>query len=83
MTYKGQPWRPLGVSEAERQGVVMIHQEFNLAEDLTVEENIFLGRELRKGWLLDRRAMRRLSREILAELETDIDPRRHTCATSA
>ncbi|HLS91366.1 MAG TPA: sugar ABC transporter ATP-binding protein [Limnochordia bacterium] len=75
LTYQGQPWRPLNVSEAERQGVVMIHQEFNLAEDLTVEENIFLGRELRKGWLLDRRTMRRLSRGILAELETDIDPK--------
>ena len=52
----------------------MIHQELNLAEDLTIEENIFLGRELRHGWLLDRREMRRRSREILSELETDVDP---------
>ena len=33
-----------------------------------------MGRELRRGWLLDRREMRRRSREILSELETDVDP---------
>lgn len=74
--YRGKAWEVTDVSEAERQGVVMIHQEFNLAEDLTVEENIFLGREARRGWLLDRREMRRRCREILEELETDVDPAR-------
>lgn len=74
ITFKGSPWRPASVSEAERDGVVMIHQEFALAEDLTVEENLFLGRELRRGWLLDRKAMRERSQEILSELETDVDP---------
>ena len=58
----------------ERLGVVMIHQEFNLAEHLTVEENIFLGRELRRGWFLDRRAMRERSRAVLGELESRVDP---------
>lgn len=61
--------------EAEADGVVMIHQELALAEQLSVEENIFLGRELRRGVFLDRRAMRQQSREALAELETDVDPR--------
>src|SRR5690554_5546841 len=74
LTYKGRPWKPASVSEAEREGVVMIHQEFNLAEDLTVEENLFLGRELRRGFLLDRKRMRERAREILRELETDVDP---------
>jgi ribose transport system ATP-binding protein len=60
--------------EAEADGVVMIHQELALAEQLSVEENIFLGRELRRGMFLDRRAMREQSREALAELETDVDP---------
>ncbi|BBI53487.1 hypothetical protein HORIV_59080 [Vreelandella olivaria] len=36
--------------EAEADGVVMIHQELALAEQLSVEENIFLGRELRRGY---------------------------------
>jgi ribose transport system ATP-binding protein len=39
--------------EAEAAGIVLIHQEFNLAEDLTIAENIFLGHELRRGWWLD------------------------------
>ena len=61
--------------EAEADGVVMIHQELALAEQLSVEENIFLGRELRRGPFLDRRTMREQSRAVLAELETDVDPR--------
>ena len=61
--------------EAEADGVVMIHQELALAEQLSVEENIFLGRELRRGVFLDRRAMRERSRTALLELETDVDPR--------
>lgn len=60
--------------EAEADGVVMIHQELALAEQLSVEENIFLGRELRRGLFLDRRAMRQRSRAALAELETHVDP---------
>jgi ribose transport system ATP-binding protein len=59
---------------AEAKGVVLIHQEFNLAEQLTVAANIFLGRELRSGLLLDRRRMRERSAQLLAELEADIDP---------
>src|SRR5579864_7114614 len=39
--------------DAEALGIVLIHQEFNLAEDLSVAQNIFLGHEKRKGWLLD------------------------------
>lgn len=60
--------------EAEADGIVMIHQELALAEQLTVEENIFLGREIRRGPFLDRGTMRARCREALAELETDIDP---------
>ena len=63
------------VAEGERRGVVMIHQEFNLADALTVEENVFLGREYRKGPFLDRRRMREETRRLLAEVEAGIDPR--------
>ncbi|CAM3357879.1 sugar ABC transporter ATP-binding protein [Halomonas lysinitropha] len=71
----GQPRCFSGSGEAEAEGVVLIHQELALAEQLTVEENIFLGRELRRGPFLDRRAMRERCREALAELETRVDPR--------
>jgi ribose transport system ATP-binding protein len=60
--------------DAERLGVVMIHQEFNLAETMTVEENIFLGRERLKRHLLDKRAMWTAARQVLDELECPVDP---------
>ncbi len=60
--------------EAERAGIVLIHQEFNLAEQLTVESNIFLGREIRRGGFLAVGAMRREAGALLARLDTDIDP---------
>ncbi len=58
--------------QAEDLGIVLIHQEFNLAEQLSVEENIFLGREIRKGWFVDRAEMRRQTEDILAHLRVDI-----------
>ena len=36
---------------AEKLGIVLIHQELNLAEQMTVEENVFLGRELKSRWI--------------------------------
>lgn len=46
-----------GPREAEAAGIVMIHQEFNLADDLTIAQNIFLGHELTHWGLLDDRTM--------------------------
>ncbi len=60
--------------EAEARGLVLIHQEFNLADDLTVEENVFLGREIARGPFLDKRAMRARTAELLAQLDTRVDP---------
>ena len=60
--------------DGEAAGVVIIHQEFNLAEQLTVEQNIFLGRELRRGPLLDKAEMRRLSRRYLERVRCTVDP---------
>lgn len=71
----GQPVSFRNSGDAEAHGIVLIHQEMNLAEDLTVEENIFLGRELTRGAFVDSRSMVARSREILQELETRVDPR--------
>ncbi|NIY76430.1 sugar ABC transporter ATP-binding protein [Thalassospira sp. HF15] len=60
---------------AENHGVILIHQELNLAEQLTVEENIFLGREIKRGWFLDKAAMRLESKKLLDQLQCDVDPR--------
>lgn len=69
---------------AERTGVVLIHQEFNLAEQLSVADNIFLGSELRgRGSLfLDKPEMRRRAADYLAQLRCAIDPDSRVSALS-
>ena len=61
---------------AERAGVVLIHQEFNLAEQLSVADNIFLGSEIRGpgNFFLNKGEMRRRSADYLAQLRCGIDP---------
>jgi ribose transport system ATP-binding protein len=60
---------------AKRIGVSLIPQEFNLVETLRVYENIFLGDELRgASGLLDRKAMVARTRELMKELDADVDP---------
>lgn len=58
---------------AERAGVVLIHQEFNLAEQLTVTENIFLGNEIKGRFFLDKKTMHAKALEYLQILRSDID----------
>lgn len=62
------------LQDGEAAGIVMIHQEFNLAEQLTVEQNIFLGRELKRGVSLDKAKMRNLTREYLSRVACDVSP---------
>ena len=62
---------------ARQLGISMIYQELNLIQELTVAENIFLGREPGRSFgLLDRRRMFEESRELLGRLHQSIDPRR-------
>jgi ribose transport system ATP-binding protein len=60
--------------EAEAVGIVLIHQEFNLAEDLTIGQNIFLGHEKKRGWWLDDAAMRAESARVLAQVGLNRSP---------
>jgi ribose transport system ATP-binding protein len=65
------------VRNAEEAGVAMIHQELNLVPDLSVADNIFLGREpLIAGVLIDRRRIVRGAQRLLRHLGVDIDPER-------
>ena len=59
---------------AQNCGISIIYQEFNLIPELTVAENIFLGREPTKcGRLIDSATLKRRSRELLADLNANID----------
>ena len=61
--------------EAEKAGIVFIHQELNVLFDLTVEENMFLGKEIHNRFgVCDKKAMRREVQKILDVLGVKIDP---------
>ncbi len=72
----GRPVRIAGPLHAQQLGISIIHQELNLAPNLTVAQNILLGREPRRwcGLLLDHRAAREQAVRILAEFGIDLDP---------
>ncbi|MFQ5947616.1 MAG: sugar ABC transporter ATP-binding protein, partial [Acidimicrobiia bacterium] len=59
---------------AQAMGISVVPQELAVIEPMSVSENIFLGREPRRGPFLDRRTMRRRSRELLGRLGTDVSP---------
>ena len=62
--------------EAQEAGVSIIHQELNLVPELSIAENIFIGREpIGKFGLLDYKRMNGGAAELLDELELDVDPR--------
>ncbi|AKS36762.1 sugar ABC transporter ATP-binding protein [Mycolicibacterium goodii] len=74
----GTPCTFTGPRQAQEAGISTVYQEVNLCPNLTVGENILLGREPRRWgrWgHVDYRALNRRARELLAELELDIDPR--------
>ncbi len=70
----GEP-RMFGSSrDAEALGIVLIHQEFNLTDDLTIAQNIFLGHEKRNGWWLDNGGMRAEAGRVLKLVGLAKDP---------
>jgi ribose transport system ATP-binding protein len=63
-----------GVEDAFEKGIALIHQELNLADNLDVAANIFLGREPRKAGLLDKARMRRESSSFLDRVGLKVSP---------
>ncbi|MGV9981712.1 sugar ABC transporter ATP-binding protein [Micromonospora wenchangensis] len=62
-----------GPRDAQRAGIGIIHQEFNLLPERTVAENVHLGHEPVRRGLVDRRAMRERTRELLTSIgETEL-----------
>jgi len=59
--------------EAEKAGIVFIYQELNVLFDLTVEENLFMGKEITKGFgICDRKAMRKKAQEVMDKMGVNI-----------
>jgi ribose transport system ATP-binding protein len=74
LTLKGDDVEIQTPMEAKHLGISMIPQEFNLIPTLSVFENIFLGSEIKKGILLDKKQMRKKTRQLLDELKTSLSP---------
>lgn len=55
--------------------IAMIYQELNLIMDMTVEENIFIGREITKSIFLDKKALLSKTRQLMEEYGVNIDPK--------
>lgn len=72
--YQGREVRFRSISEANSAGVYMIHQELNVVKELTVAQNIYLGREPMKGAAVDDAAMLEESKKLLHTVGLDIDP---------
>ncbi len=77
IVYKGNHVNVSSPLEAQKLGISIIHQELNLMPDLTVAQNIFIGREdRRKGRVfLDNAKLNKAAKELLDELELVLDPK--------
>jgi ribose transport system ATP-binding protein len=71
----GKSFTGMTPQTSEQNGIGVIYQEFNLVGDLSVAENIFLGRAIRKGMVIDLKAMEKESKKILDSLNIKINPK--------
>lgn len=60
--------------EAQEAGIAIVHQELNMMADLTVAENIYIGRESMKGAIIDDAKMIRMSKALFDELGVNVNP---------
>ncbi len=63
-----------GVHDALARGIAMIHQELNLVDELSIADNIFLGREKTRAGLIRRRDSHRAAAELMASIDYPLDP---------
>ena len=75
MRLRGVPVEFVDTNDAVAQGIAIIHQELNLAPNLTVRDNVFLGRELRTTSGIDYKAEEATVAGVMKRLEEDISPK--------
>ena len=73
--FDGKPYMVSNPKEAMDMGVAMIHQELNPILDMTVYENIFVGRELRKNGLVDKKAEIEQAQKLIEECGLHVSPK--------
>lgn len=73
--FNGQPYHVSNPKEAMDHGVAMIHQELNPILDMSVYENIFVGREIRKNGLVDAKAEIAEAEKLIKECGLHVSPK--------
>ncbi|MCK7611742.1 multiple monosaccharide ABC transporter ATP-binding protein [Roseibium sediminicola] len=68
IVYDGAPARFSGISDSERKGIIIIHQELALVPQLSIAENIFLGNECARKGMIDWRETNKRTEELLAKV---------------
>lgn len=70
----GQPAKIDSPIAAMQQGISVIHQELNVLPNLSIAENIFVGREKKKGMFVDKQYYREKTTELLKQVDLNVDP---------
>lgn len=70
----GQSFKQMTPQLADKYGIAVIYQELNSVGDLSASENVFLGNEIRRGVLVDKKEMARRSAEVFESLNIKINP---------
>lgn len=74
ITFEGKDVEFHNTREAQDAGIVIVHQELNMLGHLTVAQNIFIGREFKKGIAIDDKKMNEEAKKLFDRLHIDIDP---------
>lgn len=72
--YEGKEIEFTNPREAQDVGITIVHQELNMMNHLTVAQNIFIGREMMNGKLINDRKMNKEAAKLFEKLNIDIDP---------
>ncbi len=75
LIYKGEEVDVSNPHAAQQMGISMVHQELNLMPHLTAAQNIFIGREPRRGLLLDENALNDKAQEVFDMMRLKVNPR--------
>lgn len=70
---EGQAILPRSTQEAQKAGISTVYQEVNLCTNLSVAENIFIGREPKKNGFIDWKQINKRAEDLLKSLNVDID----------
>jgi putative multiple sugar transport system ATP-binding protein len=72
--FNGEEQRFRGISDSEKAGISIIYQELALVSEMTVYENIFLGHEIKRGFVVDWNETIKSAGEVLKKVRLNVNP---------